>query len=202
MNRDTRYKMEIEIARYHLKELLEVRGDDVDYIIEHGDAVDVQRYYNERIILDTNNTTVMFALHKDVIKEWKQLDETPEQMIEKYKTKNFILVVNDAPSSAVLAYITMRDKGLQALGGMLQLYYMKELMYNPTKHVLVPKHEKMSEEDMKRVLEEFASKKSQLPIIYKTDPIARWLGLKHGDTVRITRHNTTSGEYYYYRTCV
>jgi DNA-directed RNA polymerase I, II, and III subunit RPABC1 len=194
--------MEIEIARYNIMEMLELRGDDVSYILEHGDAVDVQRYYNERIVLDTDNTTVIFALNKDVLKEWKQLEETPEQMIEKYKTKNFILVMIDQPSSAVLAYITMRDKGLQTLGGMLQIFYVSQLMYNPTKHVLVPKHKKLTEAEKKQVLEKYNTKNTQLPAIMKTDVIARWLGLRHGDVVQITRNNTTSGECYYYRTCV
>lgn len=194
--------MEIDIIRYNIKEMLTARGDDTSYIIEHGDAVEVQRYYNELIVLDTNNTTVFFALHKDILKEWKQQDESPEEMIEKYKTKYFILVLSDQPSSAMLGYIATRDKGLQELGGLLQVFYTKELMYNPLKHALVPEHTKLSEAETQEVLELYLAKKTQLPIIFKTDIIARWLGLRHNDTVKITRHSETSGEYFYYRTCV
>ena len=71
------------------------------------------------------------------------------------------------------------------------------------KHVLVPKHEKISEDEVKNVLSMYLIKhKSQLPIISRNDVIARWLGLRHGDIVRITRYNETSGTYYYYRCCL
>lgn len=194
--------MELDIIRTHIKEMLENRGDDVSYIEEHGDVVDVQRYYNEMIILNTDITTVIFALTKDTLKEWKSMEEDAEMMISKYKTKYFILILNEQPSSAVLSYITMRDKTLQSLGGLFQVFYMKELMYNPLKHTLVPKHKKITEAEAKKVMEKYLAKKSQFPIIYKTDVVARWLGLRHGDTVEITRYNDTSGLYYYYRTCV
>lgn len=195
--------MEIETIRRNLKDMLEARGDDVSYIEEHGDAVEVSRYYSEVIILDTDKTTVFFALSKEKFKEWKQ-EETSESMIEKYHTKNFILVVMDGQiSPAVLTQLQARDKALQAEGGCLQIFTTKELMYNPLKHVLVPKHEKISEEEAKNIMEIYMVKhRSQLPIISRNDIIARWLGLKHGDIVRITRYNDTSGVYYYYRCCV
>ena len=45
--------------------------------------------------------------------------------------------------------------------------------------------------------------KSSLPLILKnSDPIAKWLGLKQGDIVKIIRNNKNSGIYYYYRCCI
>ena len=35
-----------------------------------------------------------------------------------------------------------------------------------------------------------------------TDIIAKWLGLKQGDIVKIDRYNPNSGVYYYYRCCI
>ena len=37
--------------------------------------------------------------------------------------------------------------------------------------------------------------------IYPSDPIAKWLGLKQGDIVKIIRYNENSGESFYYRSC-
>lgn len=198
--------MEIETIRRNLKDMLEARGDDVTFIEEHGDVVEVSRYYSEIIVLDTDRTTVFFVLSKDKFKEWKGRPEhdNAESMVDAYKMKNFLLIlVEGHVSPAVLTQLQARDKALQALGGCLQIFYTKELMYNPLKHVLVPKHEKMSEEDVKEMMDAYMVKhRSQLPIISRNDVIARWLGLKHGDIVRITRHNDTSGIYYYYRCCV
>ena len=76
-------------------------------------------------------------------------------------------------------------------------------MYNPTKHELVPKHEKMNNEDVKKLMENLKLKaKTQLPFIQKTDVIARWLGIQSGDVVKITRYSPTSGKSYYYRCCI
>ena len=201
--------MEIESIRANLKDMLELRGDDVTYIDEHGDAVEISRYYNELIELSTDKTTVFFALSKDVLKEWKQREETASNLVANYKTKNFILVLKspfapDAPSSPMMNYIMTKDKELQLIGGMLQVFYMRELLYNPMKHEYVPKHEKLNEEEAKAVMEQYLVRhRSQLPVISRTnDPIAKRLGLRHGDIVRITRHNQTSGTYYYYRCCV
>jgi len=195
--------MEISIVRENIKDMLEARGEDVSYIEEHGDAVEASRYYNELIILDTDKTVIFFALTKEVLKEWKTKEESHESMVEKYKKKNFILVLTEPPSSALMHQLQSRDKALYAVNGSLQVFYLKELLYNPMKHVLVPKHEKMSEEETKQMLSTYLIKhKSQLPIISKTDVIARWLGLRHGDVIRITRYNETSGTYYYYRCCL
>jgi DNA-directed RNA polymerase subunit H (RpoH/RPB5) len=191
----------------HIREMLEVRGDDVSYIEEHADAVARPRYFTEFIEIGTDKTTVMFALTKDIMKEVaKEFRDTYEVMdlVRKYNnTKNFIIVVADSPSSASMNSLNAKDKELNAVGGMLQIFNMKELLYNPSKHELVPKHEKLSDEEAKRCMEQYMLKsKAQFPIIHRADVMAKWLGLRHGDVVKITRYNETSGEYFYFRCCM
>jgi len=197
--------MDVRKAITHIHEMLEVRGDDVSYIVEHADAVELPRFYTEIIELSTDNTTVFFTLTKDVFKDFMKTFKgmAADHMIERYTTNNFIIVVSELPSPASMSLLVERDKSLGALDGMLQVFQMKELMYNPSKHELVPKHEKMSEQEAKKMMEDYMIKsKAHLPVIHKTDVMARWLGLHHGDIVRITRYNETSGQYYYYRCCM
>lgn len=67
-------------------------------------------------------------------------------------------------------------------------------------HSLVPKHEILSEEEAKKVIEKYAGgDKYKLPYIKKTDPIVRALGAKVGDVIKITRKSPTAGESVYYR---
>jgi DNA-directed RNA polymerase subunit H (RpoH/RPB5) len=191
--------------------MLEIRGDDVSYIEEHGDAVvddDVQRFYKELITLNTDNTTVFFALTKDILKD-KLLqslkkEENPLEIIDKYNTKNFIIITIETPSiKQSILQLQIIDKSLQTVDGMLQIFYIDELRYNPLTHRLVPKHEKLSEADAKKMMDLYKIKsKSQLPVILKTDPVSKWLGLRHGDIVKITHINNNSGECYYYRCAV
>jgi DNA-directed RNA polymerase subunit H (RpoH/RPB5) len=201
--------MEIETIRRNIKDMLEARGDDVSYIEEHGDAVEPARFYSETIILDTDKTTVFFALTKDTLKElmkdWKSDDmKSHETLLDTYKGyKQFILVVADQPSSPNMSKLVEIDKGLGNVGGGLHIFNTKELLYNPLKHSLVPLHEKLSEAEGKKVMDLYMVKqKIHMPIISRNDVVARWLGLRQGDIVRITRYNQTSGTYYYYRCCV
>ena len=66
-------------------------------------------------------------------------------------------------------------------------------------HVLVPKHEKLSPEEAYKVLKELGIKPEQLPIIKYDDPVAKELGLKPGDIVKIVRKSENAEEVVTYR---
>lgn len=86
----------------------------------------------------------------------------------------------------------------------LQVFLLKELMYNVSKHSLVPKHIVINDpEKISEIVKMYSLKnKLQLPIILKTDPIARYLNLKSGHLVKIMRSSPTAGISEYYRCCV
>lgn len=74
---------------------------------------------------------------------------------------------------------------------------------NPTKHILVPKHEIVPKDTTNQILKDLYAKKSQLPIIvYHEDVQARYLGLRPGEIVKITRPSPSAGFYTVYRVCV
>jgi DNA-directed RNA polymerase subunit H len=66
-------------------------------------------------------------------------------------------------------------------------------------HELVPKHEKLSEEEKKDVLEHYKINLSELPTIFITDPAISKLSLKPGDVIKITRKSATCHEAIFYR---
>jgi DNA-directed RNA polymerase subunit H (RpoH/RPB5) len=68
-----------------------------------------------------------------------------------------------------------------------------------TDHVLVPKHEIVSEEEKKQVLAHYNATEDQFPFLFSTDPVAREIGAKPGDMVKISRISDTAGEATYYR---
>ncbi|MCS7093882.1 MAG: DNA-directed RNA polymerase subunit H [Candidatus Aenigmarchaeota archaeon] len=67
-----------------------------------------------------------------------------------------------------------------------------------SKHELVPKHEIVTEEEKKEIVEKYGSLKN-LPRIYSTDPQVKILNAKPGDVIKITRKSETAGETIYYR---
>jgi DNA-directed RNA polymerase subunit H (RpoH/RPB5) len=85
-----------------------------------------------------------------------------------------------------------------------EVFQLRELLYNVSHHELVPKHARVeSEDEVKQVLAAYKLKsKAQLPLILKGDPMARYLGIRTGEVVRITRPSPTGGTYVCYRCCV
>jgi DNA-directed RNA polymerase subunit H len=75
---------------------------------------------------------------------------------------------------------------------------MVEKKIDILKHVLVPKHQVLSEKEKLQVLEEYNISPIQLPVIKSKDPIVKAINAKIGDIIMIIRKGP-SGEYKYYR---
>ena len=77
----------------------------------------------------------------------------------------------------------------------------EEIIEEPkvTDHKLVPKHEILGEPEKKQILSQFSASEDQFPFLFSTDPVAREIGAKPGDMVKITRISDTAGEAIYYR---
>jgi DNA-directed RNA polymerase subunit H (RpoH/RPB5) len=202
--------MDIDNVIKNLKEMLVERGDDISLFEEHEYSVDRDEFENDKNIIDfqTSNTTIIFALtkklRKNIIDDLKSNDNTIEDFIKKYgNMKNIILVFNnDVISVPIISQLNKYDKMFQKLGGQLQFFYTKQLMYNPTKHEYVPEHIKLTEEESTEIMRiNLIRSKLYMPVILHSDPIAKWLGLKQGDIVKIIRYNENSGISFYYRCC-
>ncbi len=86
----------------------------------------------------------------------------------------------------------------------LQTFIIKELLFNISKHSLVPRHEVVKDStEISKLVEHYNLKsKLQFPIILKTDPMAKYLNVQSGELVRVTRISPSSGESVLYRCCV
>lgn len=88
----------------------------------------------------------------------------------------------------------------------IQHFDIRELQFNISKHNLVPLHRLIplkNEKEIKEIMDRLNIKsKSQMPIIQKSDPMARFMNARTGDIVEITRYSPTSGMHLFYRVCV
>ncbi|MEM4970645.1 MAG: DNA-directed RNA polymerase subunit H [Sulfolobales archaeon] len=76
---------------------------------------------------------------------------------------------------------------------------MSEKRFNVLKHELVPRHEIVPIEEAIKILRELGVRPEQLPWIKASDPVARAIGAKPGDIIRVIRKSETAGEIVVYR---
>ncbi len=84
-----------------------------------------------------------------------------------------------------------------------QVFQLRQLLFNISRHMLVPKHELINDEvEINKIMANYQLRsRTQLPIILKTDPMAKYLYAKVGNLVRVTRISPTCGTNIVYR-CV
>ena len=75
-----------------------------------------------------------------------------------------------------------------------------QLVNNPLKHMLVPKHEILGSEEESIIMQQYhVSSKSKLPLIRFRDIIVRLIGAAPGNILKITRPSESAGLTVYYR---
>ena len=97
------------------------------------------------------------------------------QLFHQDHTKTAIIVYQNTFTSSV-------NKLVKSLDIKIELFCSDELTYNVIHHAYVPTHTKVA-----------FSKKNDLkyPIMKRTDPVARFLGFRTGDIVKIVRLDQT-----------
>ena len=73
------------------------------------------------------------------------------------------------------------------------------MKFDILKHVLVPQHEILKEEEVEKLLKAYNISKENLPRILVDDPVVKAIGAKEGDVIKITRNSPTAGKSVVYR---
>jgi DNA-directed RNA polymerase I, II, and III subunit RPABC1 len=102
---------------------------------------------------------------------------------DQYKVRNGILIIPTRLSPPARKWL----KTLVSYN--IQVFKEDEMTYNPTEHVLVPKHTVLSLEEATRFLSENKLDFDKLPVMRSNDIIARYYGMRSGDIVKIERYN-------------
>ena len=128
--------------------------------------------------------------------KWTDVKKTGDFDPDDTEVELVIIVVKDKMNNA-------ETKKVDEIPIAHQVFDLAETQYNISHHHLVPKHELLTDETViAKILSDLKAKKNQLPLILKSDPMARYLNAKPGNLVKVTRISPTSGEHIVYRTVV
>lgn len=131
--------------------------------------------------------------------------------IERLDTKTVQALVKKMDDSAVSRMVLVGENGIatstalraldsyKSAGKWIEFFEFDEVVINITEHELVPKHEPLTDEEKAEVLARYNVKETQLPRILRTDPVSKYLGVKPGQVLKITRKSDTAGSYVTYR---
>jgi len=180
-----------------------VTQDELDQTLEQfkaqfGDKPSERRpSRNDLIVLVAHNddpTDQMFIFFPEEPKVGiKTIKAYCQRMQEENITRAIIIVQNGMTPSAKQSLVDMQPKYI------LEQFLEAELLVNITEHELVPEHVVLTADEKTELLNRYKLKDVQLPKIQGGDPVARYLGLKRGQVVKIVRPSETAGRYVSYR---
>ena len=176
-----------------LKEMLTDRGVDADMI---------SRISEDEVRVLCNQTTI-FHIRLPVIDivyflvkpGLRDMRDNISSESEKY-----LFITKDPTPPVTIDTLTTKDFPDKDI----QFFTLKELQFNVSRHELQPSFEVIRDEkEIEAILQSYQVKsRVQLPIMLKTDAIARYLDAKPRNLVKITRSSPSAAEYVCYRCCM
>ena len=195
-------------SRKIMLELFETRGYDVD---EWNDFS-----INEIQSMHSNNQLDMLLKHKVSSKKiyvkyyiQKKLGKTNVYdyvddifSVEKILDKDdeLIIFTKHKPNDTLIKLMKMI---YTTDGYFVNIYHMKQYLFNILNHSMVPKHSVYPDEKKAELYKKYnITKDSEIPQISRFDPVAQAIGLRPGQICEIIRSSPTSITSVFYRFCV
>tara|TARA_Y100000389_G_C17438566_1_gene507084 strand:+ start:1251 stop:1937 length:687 start_codon:yes stop_codon:yes gene_type:complete len=194
------------------KGLLEIRGFEVSDDLKKVNYIDLKNYntqpfYSIEAGNDERKIIIIFVSDITSFKQKKKLTEYNKYIenIENKEHTDLVIIYTKTTNPSNINSIYMLSKGFMNDYNFnnYNIIYYKLLQINITSHILVPKHEIMSKEEIE---EEIMSKEkiqngtakyilkdiTDLSYISYQDPQINYIGGKINDVIRITRRSDTA----------
>jgi DNA-directed RNA polymerase I, II, and III subunit RPABC1 len=126
----------------------------------------------------------------DIIAIRKKVSETYDE------GTSIIYILKNKPNTFVYKAVTTEVNTVNMID---ELFLYTEVIFNRTKHRLVPKHVLLTEAEKKDLLLTYDCKDTQIPRMVTSDFVCRYFGAKPGDMFKIDRPSPSSGIYITYR---
>ena len=187
-------------VRQTLLEMIQDRG----YNIQENEKITLEEFiilYNNKnldiFINDEEHNKKIYIHFHNEIKNFSKSDlkSLTQKISEQYQDQdiNLILLLREKENSAV-----SKELSKEAYKN-VEIFLKKNMIFNITHHVLVPKHIILTKQEEIELLEKYNTTRGKLPKLSKSDPIAKYYGMKSDQICKILRKSPEVGEYVYYR---
>ena len=166
-------------------------SNKLDMILEKENGMKCYVKYNINKKLKSND--LKKAVNKHFIDEDHELEEYDE----------LIIICNDVNILISKKYSNFMSKleNIYNKNYFVQIFNLDSLLYDVTKHVLVPEHIILTDDEKQQLLDEYNITEDKLPRISRFDPVGKFIGIRPGQVCKIIRNSYTCGESLYYRIC-
>jgi DNA-directed RNA polymerase subunit H len=193
-------------SRKHILEILKTRGfDTTSYNNFDINEIQILSDKNEldMLVKNDNDKKIYVKYYVNKVIKTQNIYSIVDDLfhLENILTKNddLILIIKDEPNDTLqtnVKDIWMSD------GIYVSLINIKRLQFNILEHNLVPKHESLSLDEIKKFKKNFnILNNDQIPDISFFSPISIVMGFRPDDIIKITRKSPTSINSYFYRIC-
>ena len=140
-------------------------------------------------------------IREALMQEWIQVFKRARTLMFLFRTRSKASATLDKKYEPYCSDIMARHQIF------VQLFNVRTLMFNVTKHEIVPNHRLLDNwtdsETIERIKRTYnmQSLSKNNPVIPLNDPVAKFIGLRRGQLCEITRTNQTSGTFVTYRYC-
>lgn len=158
-----------------------------------GDKI-LSLYKND--LIDPEDSIILIITEK--------ISENIEKTIEDVYKKGQEKIIVDGLSKKILENNEKLDDDKYKISYFrnIHLFNINTLGFDIGLHTAVPKHRSIRKQsEINKILKEVNATDQQLPLILRTDPMAKLLRLSPGDLCEITRDSERTGTYKFYRIC-
>lgn len=141
--------------------------------------------------LDFNLNTEKYHIYVKWIMTQKIKPNVVKDIIETLKTthgednpkeQKIILVLKAKPNTNLLKIVKEKEYKVA------EIFWLNDITFNRSTHILVPKYIKLTEEEIKDVMDQYYVKnRTSFPLMQKDDAMAKYLDLASGDVCKIIR---------------
>ena len=189
---------------YKVRETILEMITDRGYTIPESENISFEQFeikYNNKnldiYIYDQNLEKKIYVYFHNDLKSFGKSDlkSNMQKIISQYSDEdiNIIFILRDKENSAVTKELSKESYKN------VEVFLKKNMLFNITHHVYVPKHILLSQDEEKELLQKYNTTKGKLPKMSKLDPVAKYYGMKTDQVCKIIRKSPEVGEYIYYR---